>query len=186
MYIVVGLGNPGLEYEKTRHNVGYMSATFIADDNGIALRNEERKAIVGKGVISGAKSMIALPITYMNLSGDAVVSLVNFYKIDVTSELIIIYDDIDLETGKLRIRKKGSAGTHNGMKDIIKKLGTNEFIRVRVGVGHKPDGWNLADFVLSKFNKDEVPTMEMAVRDVNDAVKFIISDGADAAMNKYN
>ncbi len=186
MYIIVGLGNPGLQYDKTRHNVGYMAVTCLADMEGINISGEEHKSVVGKGRIEGEKVILALPLTFMNLSGEAVQKLVHYYKIDPESELIVVYDDIDLPPGKIRIREAGSAGGHNGMKNIIKLLGTDKFTRVRIGVGEKPKGWNLADHVLSRFPKEEESIMDSAVKDACEAIKMIISSDVPSAMNKFN
>ncbi len=155
MYIITGLGNPTREYAGTRHNVGYEVVKILADRFDIATDFIKHKAVCGKGSIEGMRVMLAMPQTYMNLSGDSVRELADYYKIDVSTELIVIYDDIDLPPGKIRIRKAGSAGGHNGMKNIISRLGTEEFIRVRVGVGEKPKGYDLADYVSGHFTKEE-------------------------------
>ena len=147
MYIIVGLGNPESKYNGTRHNIGFSAITALADANNISLDMKKHKALCGKGVIAGQKVLLAEPLTYMNLSGESVRELVDYYKVDPTDELIIIYDDINLAPGKLRIREKGSAGGHNGIKNIIAHLGSQEFPRIRIGVGEKPKGWDLADYV---------------------------------------
>ena len=145
MYIIVGLGNPERKYAATRHNIGFDAITRLCDDYNISLNSKEHKAICGKGYIEGEKVLLAQPQTYMNLSGESVRSLVDFYKIDPEEELIVIYDDINLDVGRLRIRRKGSAGGHNGIKSLISHLGTDNFKRVRIGVGNKPPEWDLAD-----------------------------------------
>ncbi len=185
MYIIVGLGNPTDKYQATRHNVGWDVITRIADDYRISLDTKKHKAICGKGYIEGEKVVIAKPITYMNLSGESVRELMDFYKV-TPEEIIIIYDDISLDVGQLRIRKKGSAGGHNGIKSIISHLGTDEFPRIKVGVGDKPKDWDLADYVLSRFDKEEQPLIRDALKDSSDACKMIITSGIDAAMNQYN
>ena len=185
MYIIVGLGNPTDKYQATRHNVGWDVITRIADDYRISLDTKKHKAICGKGYIEGEKVVIAKPITYMNLSGESVRELMDFYKV-TPEEIIIIYDDISLDVGQLRIRKKGSAGGHNGIKSIISHLGTDEFPRIKVGVGDKPKDWDLADYVLSRFAKEEQPLIRDALKDSSDACKMIITSGIDAAMNQYN
>ncbi len=185
MYIIVGLGNPTDKYQATRHNIGWDAITKVSDDYRISLDTKKHKAICGKGSIEGEKVVLAQPITYMNLSGESVRELMDFYKV-TPSEIIIIYDDISLEVGQLRIRKKGSAGGHNGIKSIISHLGTDEFPRIKVGVGDKPKDWDLADYVLSRFHVAEQPTIREALKDTSDACKMIITAGIDAAMNQYN
>ena len=144
------------------------------------------KAIIGKGHIEGNKVILVKPQTFMNLSGESLREIVDYYKIDEESELIVIYDDISLVPGKLRIRKKGSAGGHNGIKSIIAQLGTQNFYRIKVGVGEKPKGWDLADYVLGHFNKEETVLMQEAFRSAADAVTTILTEDIDVAMNKYN
>lgn len=185
MYVIVGLGNPDREYAGTRHNIGFDAVTRLADDYNIALNKKEHKALCGKGVIEGHKVLLAQPQTYMNLSGESVRALADYYKI-MPDELIIIYDDISLDVGKLRIRKKGSAGGHNGIKNIIAHLGTQEFMRIRIGVGEKPKGWDLADYVLGHFKRDEEPLIREALGRVEAAVKVIMDDGIEKAMNDFN
>lgn len=186
MYIIVGLGNPKKEYENTRHNAGFAVIDKIAEKNGVIMGEKKHKAIVGRGYINGQKVILAKPQTYMNLSGESVRQLLDFYKSDEKSELVVIYDDISLPPGQLRIRKKGSAGGHNGMKNIILHLGHDTFVRLRIGVGEKPAGWDLVDYVLGHFGKDEAPLMEQAFEDAAEAVSMIMRDGADAAMNVFN
>ncbi|MCR5590793.1 MAG: aminoacyl-tRNA hydrolase [Lachnospiraceae bacterium] len=186
MYLIVGLGNPSREYAGTRHNVGFEVVNILADRFDIATDYIKHKAICGKGMIEGNKVMLAMPQTFMNLSGDSVGELVSYYRIDVASELIVVYDDVALEPGRIRIRKSGSAGGHNGMKNIISRLGTEEFMRVRVGVGEKPKGYDLADYVLGHFSKDERELMDIAFIDAANAVVSIMNDGIDAAMNRFN
>ncbi len=186
MYIIVGLGNPTREYAGTRHNVGYEVVSILADRFDIATDFIKHKAVCGKGVIEGNKVMLAMPQTYMNLSGESVRELVDYYKIDVSSELIIVYDDVDLDPGRIRVRKSGSAGGHNGMKNIISCLGTDEFERVRVGIGEKPKGYDLADYVLGHFSKDEQDKMNMAYIEASNAIITIMNDGIDEAMNRFN
>jgi PTH1 family peptidyl-tRNA hydrolase len=185
MHIIVGLGNPTEKYQATRHNVGWDAITRLSDDYKIPLDFKKHKAICGKGYMEGEKVILAQPITYMNLSGESVRELVDFYKVS-PEEVIVIYDDISLEVGQLRIRKKGSAGGHNGIKSIISHLGTDEFPRIKVGVGDKPKGWDLADYVLSRFQGEEQASIREALKDSADACKMIITSGMDAAMNLYN
>ncbi|MCR5673063.1 MAG: aminoacyl-tRNA hydrolase [Lachnospiraceae bacterium] len=186
MYIIVGLGNPSPEYAGTRHNVGFEVVTILADRFDIPTDFIKHKAVCGRGMIEGNKVIIAKPQTFMNLSGESVRELVSYYKIDVASELIVVYDDVDLPPGKIRIRKAGSAGGHNGMKNIISHIGTEEFIRIRVGVGEKPKGYDLADYVLGHFKADEKDVMDTAFIDAANAVVAILNDGIDAAMNRFN
>ena len=186
MYIIVGLGNPTPEYAGTRHNVGFEVINILADRFDIATDYIRHKAVCGRGVIEGNKVLLAMPQTYMNLSGESVRALVDYYKIDIPTELIVISDDINLDAGRIRIRKSGSAGGHNGLKNIISHLSTDEFIRVRVGVGDKPKGYDLADHVLGQFTKQERELMDGAFIDAANSVVAIMNDGIDAAMNIYN
>lgn len=186
MFIIVGLGNPGRDYTGTRHNIGFEAIDALADMAGISVLEKKHKAMIGKGVIDGQKIILAKPQTYMNLSGESVRELMDYYKIDETEELIVISDDISLDVGQLRVRKKGSAGGHNGLKNIILHLGHDEFMRVKVGVGEKPKGYDLADYVLGHFTGDEKKIMEQAAKDAAQAVRSIMSDGIESAMNKYN
>lgn len=185
MKIIAGLGNPTKQYEGTRHNVGFSVIYRLADKYNIKMNIARHKALIGTGVIAGEKVMLVMPQTYMNLSGEAVGEIMRYYKAE-PSDLIITYDDIDLDVGKLRIRAKGSAGGHNGMKSIIAHVGSEEFDRVRVGIGHKPPGFDLADYVLSRFGKDELPLIRDAVDKAADAMEVIIRSGIEAAMNMYN
>ena len=164
MYVIAGLGNPGREYEGTRHNVGFMTLDALADKYNIDVREKAFKGLIGKGVIEGNKVILVKPQTYMNLSGECIRQVMDYYKVD-PSEFIVIYDDISLVPGGIRIRKKGSAGGHNGIKNIIAHLGTQEFPRVRIGVGEKPARMDLADYVLGHFPKEEAETMTTAFKD---------------------
>ena len=186
MYIIVGLGNPERKYAGTRHNIGFSAITAISDAYGISMDIKKHKAVCGKGMIAGNKVLLAMPQTYMNLSGESVHELVDFYKIDPEEELIIIYDDIALAPGKLRVRAKGSAGGHNGIKNIILHLGTQVFPRVRVGVGEKPEGYDLADYVLGHFSKEDRELMEEGYDRADHAVGMILNGEIEAAMNQYN
>ena len=150
MYLIAGLGNPSKTYEGTRHNIGFTMIDAIGEKYDIDVTTKKHKAFVGRGIIDGMRVILAKPQTYMNLSGESVREIADFYKIE-PENIIIIYDDISLDVGQLRIRKKGSAGGHNGIKNIIAHLGTQEFPRIKVGIGNKPEGWDLADYVLSKY-----------------------------------
>lgn len=185
MYIIAGLGNPTKEYDKTRHNVGFMTLDRLADKYGIDVAERKHKALCGKGVIEGNKVILVKPQTFMNLSGESLRSVMDFYK-EEPSHLIVIYDDINLEPGQLRVRKKGSAGGHNGMKNIIVHLGTEDFPRIRVGVGEKPAGMDLAAYVLGHFSKGERDVMDQAFDEGAQAAVAIMNDGIDAAMNRFN
>ena len=185
MYLIAGLGNPTKTYEGTRHNIGFMMIDAVADRYHIDVTTKKHKALVGKGTIDGVKVILAKPQTYMNLSGESIREIADFYKIE-PENIIIIYDDISLDVGQLRIRKKGSAGGHNGIKNIIAHLGTQEFPRIKVGIGNKPAGWDLADYVLSKYSKTEQKQIEDAESDVAGALVFMVNGDADSAMNQYN
>lgn len=186
MYIIVGLGNPDRKYLNTRHNIGFEVIDAIAERNDIVLGEQKHKAVIGKGMVAGQKAVLVKPITYMNLSGESVRSVIDFYKVDEKSELIVISDDISLDVGQIRIRKRGSAGGHNGLKNIILHLGHDSFIRVRMGVGDKPPKLDLADYVLGHFLQEERDAVIESVRTAALAIETIIAEGPDAAMNKYN
>jgi len=186
MFLIVGLGNPGKDYANTRHNIGFDVIDKLAEAENIGVLEKKHKALFGKGYIGGQKVILAKPQTYMNLSGESIRELIDYYKIDEKEELIVISDDISLEPGQLRVRKKGSAGGHNGLKNIIQHLGHDTFARVRMGVGEKPKGYDLADYVLGHFSKDEQKVMEEAVKSATDAIRTIIMEDIDAAMNRFN
>ena len=186
MYLIVGLGNPGREYHKTRHNVGFETLDRLIDKYHIDGPQSKCKAMLGKGYIGPEKVIVAKPMTYMNLSGEAVRAIVDYYKIDPETELVVISDDIDLEPGFLRIRKSGSAGGHNGLKSIISHLGTEQFTRIRIGVGAKKAGWDLADHVLGHFSEEDRIIIEETLKKAADAAACIVTDGVDIAMNRYN
>ena len=186
MVIIAGLGNPTTEYENTRHNIGFMAIDALADKYNIHVMDCKHKALIGKGIIGGTKVILAKPLTYMNLSGEAIRAIVDYYKVDPTSELIVIYDDISLDVGQLRIRKKGSAGGHNGIKNIIAHLGDDTFLRIKIGVGEKPKGYDLADYVLENFSKEDLEVMRESLEKVDGAVNLMLEGKVDAAMNEYN
>lgn len=185
MYIIIGLGNPGKKYEHTRHNAGFDAIDKLAEKYNIKMDKLKHKALIGEGRIGTEKVVLVKPQTYMNLSGESIVSICQFYKPEF-DKVIVIYDDIDLDVGKLRIRKKGSAGSHNGMKSIIKCIGTQEFPRIRIGVSKPPEGWDLADFVLSRFPKEQQGDLEESLERAVLTVEEIIDSGIESAMNKYN
>lgn len=186
MYIIVGLGNPGKQYEKTRHNIGFDFIDALADKYHISVLEAKFKALIGKGVIEGQKVILAKPLTYMNLSGESIRQLIDYYKVDEESELIIVYDDISLNPGGLRIRAKGSAGGHNGIKNIIQHLGHDKFMRIKVGVGEKPKGWDLVDYVLGRFTTEDRKLVDEAIDVAVEAAKIMITEGIDEAMNRCN
>ncbi len=186
MYCIVGLGNPEKRYENTRHNIGFDVIDVLAEKYDIAVRERGYRAIYGKGVAEGQRVMLVKPQTYMNASGESIRAVTDYYKINIEEELIVISDDISLDVGGIRIRKRGSAGGHNGLKNIILNLGTENFQRIRMGVGEKPKDWELIDYVLGHFPKEERMKINEAVEDAADAVKIMITEGAEKAMNLYN
>ncbi|MDO5026399.1 MAG: aminoacyl-tRNA hydrolase [Tissierellia bacterium] len=185
MYYIVGLGNPGLKYENTRHNVGFLTIDRLADKYNIDVKKVKFKSLYGQGLISGHKVMLVKPQTYMNNSGEAVRELKNFYKFE-TDKLIVIVDDIDIDFGTIRIRKSGSAGSHNGMKSIIYQIQDDKFTRIKIAVGSKPDYMDLANFVLSNFTSKEVKVIEDEIDLSVEAIEMIINGDTDKAMSIYN
>lgn len=186
MFIIAGLGNPKKEYDNTRHNIGFAMIDALADKYNISVMNMKHKALTGKGIINGQKVILAKPLTYMNLSGESIYPLAEYYKIDVSAELIVISDDISLPPGQIRIRKRGSAGGHNGLKDIIRHLGSEDFQRIRIGVGEKPKGYDLADYVLGHFSKEEQPFIKEGIEKALRAAEMMLSGDTDRAMNEFN
>ena len=185
IYLIAGLGNPTREYDKPRHMVGFSVIDVLADKYNIDVSDRKHKALCGKGIIEGEKVLLLKPQTFMNLSGESIREAVDYYKID-PEEIIVIYDDISLEPGQLRIRLKGSAGGHNGIKNIIAHLGTQEFPRIKVGVGAKPPKMDLADYVLSRFGAEEQKVMDEAFQEAAEAAVMMMTTGAERAMNHYN
>lgn len=186
MFVIVGLGNPEKKYEGTRHNIGFAVIDALADKYNISIKDKKHKALCGTGVIEGIKVMLVKPLTYMNLSGDSVADVMNFYKLDPEEDMLVVYDDISLAPGNIRVRKKGSAGGHNGIKSIIARCGTQNFMRVRVGVGEKPEGWDLADHVLGHFSDEDSRLVREAVDDAIGAIVMMSRGDVDQAMNNYN
>ncbi len=185
-YILVGLGNPGKEYEKTRHNIGFMALDFVSKKLSIDFNTQKFKSCYGVGNFGDKKVILLKPQTFMNLSGQAVVLLMSFYKVP-PENVILIYDDISLSVGKMRIRKQGSHGGHNGVKNIVDLSGTKNFPRIKIGVGDKPnENWDLADWVLSKFSKDEMDLIENDMSKVYDALSLMTQGKIDQAMNDFN
>ena len=185
MYIIAGLGNPSKEYEKTRHNAGFDTIDLLAEKLGIDLTEKKHRAYCGKGMIGTEKVLLLKPQTFMNNSGESLRDAADFYKVE-PEQILVIYDDISLEPGQLRIRMKGSAGGHNGIKSIIAHLKTQDFPRIKIGVGAKPERMDLADYVLSRFSPAERDKMEESFREGAEAVITFLKDGKDAAMNQYN
>ena len=192
MFLIAGLGNPTAKYEHTRHNVGFDAADYLIDTyripySGVRHKAEHKfKALIGKGTIEGHPVLLAKPQTFMNLSGESIGEIVRWYKLDPSRDMIILSDDVTLDAGTTRIRRKGSAGGHNGMKNIIQHVGSQEFVRIRVGVGKKPDHMDLADYVLSRFGKEDLANIRESCGNACDAVETILADGTVAAMNKFN
>ncbi|HAT4139365.1 aminoacyl-tRNA hydrolase [Clostridium perfringens] len=183
MILIVGLGNPGKQYEKTRHNIGFDVIDYMADKYNIDVNREKFKGICGEGFIENKKVILLKPLTYMNLSGESIREFANFYKLE-DDEIIVVYDDISLDIGRLRIREKGSAGGHNGIKSIIQNLGGDKFPRVKVGVGQPKD--NLVNHVLGKFSKEDREHIEKVIPVVSDAIVEIVKNDAKESMNKFN
>ncbi|MBE6875411.1 MAG: aminoacyl-tRNA hydrolase [Ruminococcus sp.] len=185
-WIITGLGNPGLVYEKTRHNAGFMTMDYLAGQEQVQINRMKFKSYCEDVTLGGKRCLILKPQTYMNNSGEAVVQAMQFYKIDI-SHLIVVFDDISLAPGKLRIRRKGSAGGHNGIKSIIELTGSEDFTRIKLGVGQKPNkNMNLADWVLSKFTEQELEKMQESCANAYECLKLIVNDETDKAMNLYN
>ncbi len=186
MYLVAGLGNPGKQYDMTRHNIGFHTIDYIADQYGVKINKLKYKALYGECNINGEKVLLIKPQTYMNLSGESLVDFVKFFKVPIEN-VLVINDDISLSTGKLRIRAKGSAGGHNGLKSIIYQLQSDNFVRLKIGVGapHHKD-YELVDYVLGRFGKDEIPILEETIKKCKKAIDEIIKNGVESAMSRYN
>ena len=185
MKLIAGLGNPGREYDGSRHNAGFMALDALAGQLGISVETKKWKGLIGQGMLEGEKVLLVKPQTYMNLSGECIRAIVDFYKIE-PEDVLVLFDDISLDVGQLRIRKKGSAGGHNGIKSMIACLGTMDFPRIKIGIGEKPPKMDLADYVLGHFPPEELRLMEEAAKEAAQAVKDIYCQGLDTAMNRYN
>ncbi len=185
MKLVVGLGNPGSEYKKTKHNVGFRAVELLAEDLNIEINRLKFRGLIGEGNFNGEKILLLKPLTYMNLSGQSVSEVMKFYKLE-KSDIIILYDDIDIKMGSIRIREKGSAGGHNGIKSIISCIGTDEFMRIKIGIGGDYKYFDLADYVLAPFSKSEEPIIEDGIKMAEESVKIILKDGISKAMNQMN
>lgn len=186
MYLIVGLGNPGEQYVRNRHNVGFQALTYLGDRYNLSFSDKQSRARIANGSIAGNRVILAKPFTYMNDSGAAVGPLVRWHKIDVAQQLLVVYDDLDLPFGTIRLRAEGSAGGQNGMKSIIAHLGTNMFPRLRVGIGRPPQGWDTRDYVLGNWSREEVEQLPDLYARIAEAIEMFIRDGLIAAMNRYN
>lgn len=185
-YLVVGLGNPGTKYEFTKHNAGFMCLDLFADDNGLKIKKLKFKSLLTDCTIGTSRCVLLKPQTFMNNSGEAVRDCAAFYKIP-PERIIVIFDDVSLDLGKIRIRRKGSAGGHNGIKSIIYHLNSDEFQRIKIGVGKKPDeDWDLADWVLKPFTKEELLIMRKTAQDTEKIIELMVEDKTEEAMAKYN
>ena len=185
MYLVVGLGNPENDYSQTRHNMGFNAINKIAEEYKINVNKNKYKGLYGNGTIEGQKVILLKPQTYMNLSGKSIKEVVDFYKIDLDN-IIVIYDDIDIEPGKIKIRKSGGSGSHNGMKSVVEELKTESFKRVRIGIGAPEDKSDLIEYVIGAIPKEEKEKLNEGVELAKNAVIEILKDGIDKAMNKFN
>lgn len=184
-FIIAGLGNPGKEYERTRHNTGFMAMDRVSEETGAKIDKLKFKSYTALANLGGHRVFLMKPCTYMNLSGEAVVAAMEFYKIPIQN-VIVVFDDTTLPVGKMRIRKKGSDGGHNGIKNIIYLSGSNEFPRVKIGIGQKPDGWDLADWVLGRYSDEDLKTLEPVFKNTVEALKLIMDGKAEEAMGKFN
>ncbi|WP_152446352.1 aminoacyl-tRNA hydrolase [Bacillus sp. THAF10] len=185
MKVFVGLGNPGRQYEETRHNIGFMVIDELAEKWNISLSQSKFKGLYGQGIVQGEKVLLVKPLTYMNLSGECVRPLLDFYKLDV-EDLVVIYDDLDLPAGKLRLRQKGSAGGHNGIKSLIQHLQTQEFNRIRMGIDRPKNGPSISDYVLGKFHTEERPAIDDSIKKATEACEANVSKEFLQVMNSFN
>jgi PTH1 family peptidyl-tRNA hydrolase len=185
LYIIVGLGNPGARYENTRHNMGFQALDYISSKYSVRIDKLKHKALIGDGEIEGRRVLLVKPQTYMNASGECVRDILEWYKAS-TANLIIIYDDIDLAVGRIRVRPKGSAGTHNGMRSVLYQIESEDFPRIRIGINRPPENWDLADYVLSRFTAEEKTDVEASIIKTADALSVILTQGIETAMNRFN
>lgn len=185
MYVIVGLGNPGREYRDTRHNIGFKAIDLLANRNSIDINKIKFKSVYGEGFIKGEKVILLKPQTYMNNSGISVREIVDYFKVPM-DKLLIIVDDIDIDFASVKIKKKGSAGSHNGLKSIIYHLQDDKFPRIKIGIGEKYERQDLSDFVLSKFGKDEIEEIGISILNAAEAIETIVTEDLNSAMNKYN
>lgn len=182
---IVGLGNPGPQYAKTRHNVGFMALDELAARHGIVFNQNKCKSVIGEGVIDGVKAVLLKPMTFMNLSGEAVRAYMDYYKVQL-EDMIVVYDDLDTEIGKVRLRYQGSAGGHNGIKSIIQHTGTQSFNRVRMGISRPEPGFAIVDYVLSAFPKKDGDKLGTMIRDTCEALEFSLKHTFEQTMAKFN
>jgi PTH1 family peptidyl-tRNA hydrolase len=182
---IVGLGNPGPQYEKTRHNVGFMALDQLAARHGITINQSKCKALIGEGIIDGVKTVLIKPMTYMNLSGESVRAYMDYYKADL-NDLIVVYDDLDTEVGKIRLRYQGSAGGHNGIKSLIQHTGTQQFNRIRMGISRPEPGYAIVDYVLGVFPKNEKEALEGMISETCDALEYSLNNTFERTMAKFN
>ncbi|MCX7571982.1 aminoacyl-tRNA hydrolase [Tumebacillus sp. DT12] len=185
MKLIIGLGNPGKEYEMTRHNIGWMALDRLAKEWNIDVTKSKYRALYGEGTVKGEKVVLLKPMTYMNLSGESLSQAMQWYKPDL-KDIVVLYDDMDIPLGKLRLRTKGSPGGHNGIKSLVQHLGTQEFNRVRMGIGRPHPGSDVIKHVLTNFRKEEVEDVENAVSKIGDVIECIIDQGFLIAMNRFN
>lgn len=185
MYLIVGLGNPGNRYINTRHNLGFRVIYYLAKTHNIKTTTFRFQAIIGKGIIAGKQVLLAQPQTYMNNSGAAVKLLVDYYKIQ-PEKVVIIYDDLDLPLGKIRVKERGSSGGNNGMKSIIARLKYDNIPRIRIGIGRPPEGMEVTDYILGKFSFEEEKQISISLPDILEVVEVVIKDGLQQAMNAFN
>ncbi|HEX6289005.1 MAG TPA: aminoacyl-tRNA hydrolase [Herpetosiphonaceae bacterium] len=186
MFLIVGLGNPGEQYAQNRHNVGFQCVKYLADRHGLSFNEKQHKARIATGMIRGQRVVLAKPFTYMNDSGQSVAALGRWYKLDPGSELLVIYDDLDLPFGTIRLRASGSAGGQNGMKSIIQLLGTQDIPRVRVGIGRPPEGWQAKDYVLNNWSREQTEHLPSLYARVADAAETFLTEGITLAMTRFN
>ena len=186
VYIIFGLGNPGTKYARSRHNIGWNAVDRIADKYGISFNSKKFNGMVGKGEIGGRKTLLVKPLTFMNNSGECIRKFVNFYKLDPAKDIAVIYDDIDLDPGMMRVRAKGSPGSHNGMKSVVANLKTNAFARIRIGIGKPPAQMDLIDWVLGKVPEEDKPEIDKVYDQAADVIPLLIDGELQEAMNRYN
>ncbi len=186
LFVIAGLGNPTSKYDKTRHNVGFDAADEIARCYNLTFNKKRHNAMCARGMIEGQKVLLIKPLTYMNASGECISEVLSYYGVDPNSNLLVLFDDISLDCGNIRIRRKGSAGGHNGIKDIIAMCGSDGFSRIKIGVGKKPDGWDLKDHVLGRFSSDDRSLVDDAIHRAAEAAALIVCGKIDEAMNRYN
>ena len=185
MYLIVGLGNPEEDYSNTRHNMGFDVINKISEKYNIEVNQKKHKGLIGKGIIENKKVILLKPQTFMNSSGESIKECINYYKIEIP-KILVIYDDIDIEPGIIKLRKQGGPGTHNGMKSVVQQIGTNEFSRIRIGIGSPKGGTDLVEYVIGAIEEEQIPLLEKGIEKASKAAVEILKNGIDIAMNKYN